>query len=549
MSQCFDPSEFEPVEFDVCAPWTLAPPTYQAVISGTTYDVDYIRITEAIREPTEIEVDLARDVSLTSGGRFTVNRRGFNYANKRFIINKAHSRKVGGRWYTTLQGFDGFGVFYHEILNETTYTNLSVERILNTMLAGDGDPNPSDVTKGMISIFNRGLTTHSYAEGNQDGVQSLDSTAVRTAFGQGFDSLFGSAQTISAVRFYLRKVGTPPGNMTAGIWTQTGGKTTPVTGGSRPTGVAEYVSGTILATSLTTTFALVTFVFQPQVNIIAGDDFCIGLRYSDAGSDASNRVQIGIDTSAPTALGDGWSGVEAANTTWSSAQSQDAIYGIDYLADRFTYPAKDQTRAAFLLELAEQVRAEPLMRSTPPGYTDDILDFLTQTGVDRGATPATGWSTVTLNDVRLGPAIEFDEFDWLQEVDKIRYVYSAGASSRGTGSKRALLRRKDITTESTLQGVADQIIALRGGANGLEVIQCQLKDEDPFSPLLALGDTVLLNVTGRSRLVNTDFRIVKMQREYHTGDTEKVQLWLANAVLFELERDLALKLRALEFAD
>jgi len=147
----------------------------------------------------------------------------------------------------------------------------------------------------------------SYSETNQSGTGTLYSDEPR--WGQSFTGL---SKKLSTCKFYLKKTGSPTGNLTAAIYAHTGTYGT----SSLPTGTVLGTSDVIDVSTLTTSLALITFTFTGANQYAMGANYyCIEANYS--GGDASNRVDPGYDNTSPTHGGNCYrytGGLEVLNT-------------------------------------------------------------------------------------------------------------------------------------------------------------------------------------------------------------------------------------------
>ena len=132
----------------------------------------------------------------------------------------------------------------------------------------------------------------SYSEANGDGGVDLDKDI--DACGQSFT---GNGGPVDSCEFYLKKSGTPAGNMEARVYAHTG--TFGSTG--KPTGAALATSGTISANSLTTSYVLTEFTFGSPYTTTNGTKYVIQLMYGDG--TISNYVLVGRDASSPSHAG------------------------------------------------------------------------------------------------------------------------------------------------------------------------------------------------------------------------------------------------------
>jgi len=133
-------------------------------------------------------------------------------------------------------------------------------------------------------------TIDSYSETNQDSL-FISYPGNYQYYGQAFANT--SAIILNEAQFYLRKSGTPTGNINAYIYAHTG------TYGSDglPTGTALAVSDNFDISTLTTSLALTTFTFSGdnQIQLAASTKYFVVVK---AVGDSSNYLAIGYDASS-----------------------------------------------------------------------------------------------------------------------------------------------------------------------------------------------------------------------------------------------------------
>jgi hypothetical protein len=128
----------------------------------------------------------------------------------------------------------------------------------------------------------------SYASSNQTTDSFMYSGYVLER-GQTFT---GNGESITKVSFYIKKVGSPTGTMSAVIYAHTGTWGT----SGLPTGAALGTSATVdVATGLTTSYQIVTFTFSSPVATVNGTRYVTTLQFTSTSSDASNDISIGVD--------------------------------------------------------------------------------------------------------------------------------------------------------------------------------------------------------------------------------------------------------------
>jgi hypothetical protein len=184
-----------------------------------------------------------------------------------FTFSQGHAIQVtaAGTWAFTNNSVSGYGA------NETT----------SAFIWNDATP----------------TTLTSYSESNQDTTVQLYSGA-NTAIAQTFTT-GASPGTLSALRFYIRKVGSPTGNVVAHLYATSGGA---------PTGAALASSENVDITGIGTSYALEVFPIlqdsQAGYALSGTTTYAWVLEYS--GGDSSNRLEVGVDNSAPGHSGTGY---------------------------------------------------------------------------------------------------------------------------------------------------------------------------------------------------------------------------------------------------
>ena len=138
----------------------------------------------------------------------------------------------------------------------------------------------------------------SYSETNTD-TDAQVGNSVGTSYGSS-QSFTGKASKLSSGKFYLKKVGSPTGNMYMKVYAHSGTFGT----SSVPTGSALATSDALSIADLTTSYALVEFTFSGanQITIQEGTKYVLTFE-SDQSSSTSNYVANGCDASSPSHAG------------------------------------------------------------------------------------------------------------------------------------------------------------------------------------------------------------------------------------------------------
>jgi len=152
--------------------------------------------------------------------------------------------------------------------------------------------NITEVTENPASAVNTTISNviGSYAESNysaEKAMQSIPGGATKLT------QWFTPSVTKKAVKckFYLKKVGTPLGNITAtlSIGRSFGGPITVAT------------SNAVSASSLGTSYGLVEFVFPTPLTVYSGSEYVLSINYGSGTS--TNYIAVGYDNTDPTDLG------------------------------------------------------------------------------------------------------------------------------------------------------------------------------------------------------------------------------------------------------
>lgn len=151
-----------------------------------------------------------------------------------------------------------------------------------------------------------------YGTANQDAELNLGDAAARTYVAQGFKP--GASTFINKVDVYMKKTGTPLGNITVSIYS---GTTTPVT---------NLGSATILTSDVGTTFAFETATFANPIEVTSGSQYFIVLTRTVA-VDVVNYFIMGVDdSSASYGTTNDTRFVGDATPAWTATTTSDLIF-------------------------------------------------------------------------------------------------------------------------------------------------------------------------------------------------------------------------------
>ena len=144
-------------------------------------------------------------------------------------------------------------------------------------------------------------------------------------------SFTGNGKSVISAKFYLKSYGSPPGNVTAYLYSHSG-----TYGTSSVPDTLLATSNTISAISIDTSMELVEFTFSTPYETINGTKYCIVFEYNDIGGDGNNMVSAGFDSSPEH----GGNYSQYSVGTWVANADKDLIfyvYGGDESLDADTY--------------------------------------------------------------------------------------------------------------------------------------------------------------------------------------------------------------------
>lgn len=127
-------------------------------------------------------------------------------------------------------------------------------------------------------------------------------------------SFTGDGSNLQKATFWLKKVLSPTGNITAKIYAHSGTFGT----SSVATGTAIATSDTVDISTLSTSYALVDFTFSgaEQITLTNATNYVVSVEYT--GGDASNYLHVGCDQTSVTHSGNftQWNGGWIAYNTY-----------------------------------------------------------------------------------------------------------------------------------------------------------------------------------------------------------------------------------------
>lgn len=204
------------------------------------------------------------------------------------------------------------------------------------------------------------------------------------------------AQTVGTITAYLKKVGSPTGNLTVEIQPDSAGAPS-------GTAVSNGTSGTVAASTLTTSYADITFSFATPPSLSGSTTYWLVLKTTDSASN-TNYVQWGADTSTPGYADGSMSG--EASATWS-ALSADAVFEVKQPG---VYAKLAQSFKIDSTQTVDKVKLWMKKVGSPTGTM--TLRIETSTGVQPTGTLADANATVTVSESSLTTDYGYILFDF-----------------------------------------------------------------------------------------------------------------------------------------
>ena len=167
-----------------------------------------------------------------------------------------------------------------------------------------------------------------WTTGNHDTIFEVTTSAIteNDKLAQSFQ-VTGS-QIPTSVDLWLKKVGSPTGNLTVEIQADSAGDPS-------GTAISNGTSGTVAASSLGTSYGDINFTFGTPPSLSGSTTYWLVLKTTDSQSN-TNYVEWGADTSTPSYADGSMSGESSA--TWS-ALSADAVFEVFGSGSAFVEPA------------------------------------------------------------------------------------------------------------------------------------------------------------------------------------------------------------------
>lgn len=152
----------------------------------------------------------------------------------------------------------------------------------------------SNQTRDVATVAGGIALADSYSESNADNYWELTNTGYR-GIGQAFTVLIQNFNKgLYSAKFYIKRVGSPTGNVVAKLYAMSGSYGTT----AQPTGAALATSDVVDITTISTSYALVTFLFSGVNKIVLnGSNYIITIEYSDGAG--VNHLTVQSDASSP----------------------------------------------------------------------------------------------------------------------------------------------------------------------------------------------------------------------------------------------------------
>lgn len=170
----------------------------------------------------------------------------------------------------------------------------------------------SDNSRASVTLTGTtGTTIDSYSESNQNV-----SNSGQNYYGQSFSNT--SKMLLTSVTFYLIKIGSPTGTLTAAIYAHDGG-TFGSTG--KPTGSALAISDSVNASTVSTSYSLIDFTFSGanQIVLSASTNYFVVVNFS-----ATSNMRAGGDSTSPTHAGNM---TRSSNgSSWTAVSTDDICF-------------------------------------------------------------------------------------------------------------------------------------------------------------------------------------------------------------------------------
>lgn len=258
------------------------------------------------------------------------------------------------------------------------------------------------------------VTLDSYSESNYSGNINPLYSGSTIYVGQSFTN--DNEIVLKSCKFYIRKNGSPTGNVTAQIYAHTGTYGT----SSKPTGSVLATSDAVDVSGLTASLALTTFTFSgaEKITLDASTYYVVVINYS--GGDSSNSLFVGYDATSPTHDGNISNSTDGSSWNSSSSDLCFYIYGGEVTAEVLNTGAATFTNVTITGGTINGVAVANVSYVANPNADSVPTDL---TASDTGITVATD-GTITAYVTLTWTAISSDTFDHYQiRYKKNSYTY------------------------------------------------------------------------------------------------------------------------------
>ncbi len=211
----------------------------------------------------------------------------------------------------TLLSADSYSVLDARYLTSISGKDHSSLANLTYAAAGHTGFEPT-VTKGNLTEVQNTVVADSYASSSGSITARYLYTGNYIYIGQSFKPI--SSGNIATAGLYLKKTGSPTGNLVLYVYAHTG----TYGSGGKPTGAILATSSVLDVSTLTTGYVLKTFTFTGAnaIALTAGTPYFIIAYWS--GGNSSNHVDIAGDTSTPASPALGNSANSNNGTSWTN---------------------------------------------------------------------------------------------------------------------------------------------------------------------------------------------------------------------------------------
>lgn len=310
--------------------------------AGATLDVNATGGVSAIGDVTDLERSTAQQFTPSSSGQLTQFK----------ITLSSNNGSPTGNIYWQIQQDDGSDLPDGTILaNDNWSPTPSAENTINVtdgpfldgstkywiiLNAIDQATNQryqwqratSDVYASHVRLTGtKGDAFSLWTPSTDDAEFEVTTSAVTTSDKLAQSFQISTASVVSTVDVYLKKYGSPTGNMTLEIQTDNAGEPS-------GTAVTNGTSATVAASTLTTSFAATAFTFSGEPSLTGSTTYWLVLTTTDTQSN-TNYVIWGADTSTPSYADGAMYGEDAS--TWS-ALTADAIFAVKAPATQYDEP-------------------------------------------------------------------------------------------------------------------------------------------------------------------------------------------------------------------